>query len=210
MNTNLEPYLTRLLPPNKAWINDLEQLAKEEKVPIMEHSAIHFLCQLVGMIEPKRILEIGTGIGYSALRMLDAYEETSIVTIERDEKRCQQAKQIVKEHTKDDHIKVLHGDACDLLQTMKEKEFDLIFIDAAKGQYQRYFELSYPLVANRGLIISDNVLFRGYVLNPAKAPKRFKNLVTKLTAYNKWLMNHPDFVTSILPLGDGVALSYKK
>lgn len=210
MKTNLEQYLSHLLPPDQEWINDLEQRAEDEHIPIMERTAIHFLCHLISIIKPRRILEIGTGIGYSALRMLDAYRETSIMTIERDKERYRQAKKIIKDHLGHEQINVIHGDARHILTDWRAEKFDLIFIDAAKGQYQRFFELSHPLLADHGIIVSDNVLFRGYVMAPHKAPKRLQSLVKKLVVYNEWLMNHPNYVTSIIPIGDGVALSYKK
>lgn len=210
MDTNIEQYLTRLLPEDKPWIKHLRYQAQADEIPIMEQSGIHVLCQLITMIKPKQILEIGTGIGYSALRMLDAYPKTLITTIERDEQRYRQAKQVIHDHGKQTAIHVRHGDALEVLKKLEKQRFHLIFIDAAKGKYKHFFELSQPLLADHGLIVSDNVLFRGYVFKPERAPKRFKSLVTKLDQYNEWLMNHPDYITSILPVGDGVAISYKK
>lgn len=209
MDEMVQEYLTQYLPKNEEWVEELERQAEKDRVPIMDRVGMHFVTQLVQIKQPKKILEIGTAIGYSALRMADASPTTHIVTIEKDEVRYNQALRNIGQLNKEDRIKVIFGDAIDILDQLKiEKElFDLIFIDAAKGQYQHFFEQSIPLLNKNGIIISDNVLFRGYVLNPELSPKRYEKMVQKVRNYNEYLMNHPDFTTSILPIGDGVALS---
>lgn len=208
----IHQYLHSLLPTKTDWKIEMENQAKDEKVPIMEPVSMHFVMQLVKMLKPKRILEIGTAIGYSALCMTDAYEGTELLTIERDEQRYKQALNNIERLEKSKQISVILGDALEVLEKLQNNNdlFQFIFIDAAKGQYKRFFELSRPLLDDQGVIISDNVLFRGQVVNPDNVSKRHANMVRKLKGYNKFIMNHPQFMTSIIPIGDGVAISMKR
>lgn len=212
MDNELNEYLIDTLPSQPEWVTKLEALAETDRVPIMDKVGINFVMQLIEMVKPQDILEVGTAIGYSALRMLQANPDASIVTIEKDEHRYEQAIQHIKQLNKQSQINVLLGDAIDKLQDLanQKKTFDFIFIDAAKGQYQKYFDLAEPMLAENGIIISDNVLYKGYVANPVDVPKRIKNMIPKIRAYNEMLMNHPNFTTSIIPIGDGVAVSFKR
>ncbi|GAB3050532.1 O-methyltransferase [Virgibacillus ainsalahensis] len=212
MDQRLTNYLTSLLPPKEDWVSQMEEQAKEESIPIMDPVSINFMMQLIRLLKPNRILEIGTAIGYSALRMVEANPSTSIVTIEKNEERYVHALENIKEQKKEERITVIHGDALEELSEMTKynQRFDLVFIDAAKGQYKHFFELANPLLVNDGIIISDNVLFRGHVVNPENAHARHKKMVEKIRNYNDWLANHPEFLTSIVPIGDGIAISLKK
>ncbi|RLL48008.1 O-methyltransferase [Oceanobacillus piezotolerans] len=212
MEESIKDYLMEILPAKEGWIRDLEVAAKKDHVPIMDPIGIHFIMQLIRIHQPKQILEVGTAIGYSALRMLEAYPETMITTIEKDEERYYQAIQNIERQGKQEKIHVINGDALDEMEKLYQlgKSFDFIFIDAAKGQYKKFFDLSVPILNDSGLVVTDNVLFRGYVANPVDSPKKFKNMVEKIRGYNKFLMEHPLFDTSIIPIGDGVAVSYKK
>lgn len=211
MDEYLIPYLKQTLPRQDDWAIELEKQAEIDNVPIMDPIGINYVMQLIRIKKPKRILEIGTAIGYSALRMLEASPKTSIITIEKDESRYQQAVENIIKQNKEEQITVVRGDALEKLQELAaaNESFDFIFIDAAKGQYKRFFELASPLLVKDGIIVSDNVLFRGYVANPEIAPGKYKKLVEKLRTYNNFLMQHPDFTTSIVPIGDGVSISFK-
>lgn len=208
---HLNSYLQDTIPSNEKWVTELESYAQENHVPIMDAVSMHFVQQLIRIHQPNRILEIGTAIGYSALRMLQASPNASIVSIERDESRYKFALDIIKKQGKQEQIKILHGDALELSADITNQEpFDLLFIDAAKGQYQRFFELYSSVVRKGGLILSDNVLFKGYVVSPSENNPKFTKIATKINNYNQGLINHPDFHTSIVPIGDGVAISIKK
>ncbi|WP_346393849.1 O-methyltransferase [Virgibacillus pantothenticus] len=210
MKDNSMDYLVNMIPKRTSSIDLIEQGAKKDRVPIMEPVSMHFVQQIIRLKQPKRILEIGTAIGYSALRMLEAAPDAEIVTMERDVQRYQEAIQNIRTHGAEKQIKILLGDALEMLKNLQnEALFDVIFIDAAKSQYRRFFELVTPLLANEGIIITDNVLFRGYVENPHIAPSRYKKMVEKINDYNYWLMQHPLFTTSIVPIGDGIAISMK-
>lgn len=211
MEGQLKQYLLNTLPPVEEWIIEIEEQAMNEHVPIMDKISMNFLIQLVGISKPQRILEIGTAIGYSALRMHGAYPSTTIVTIEKDEYRYNQAVRNINRLQKQDSIKPIYGDAKEKMSELafNNERFDFVFIDAAKGEYQQYFELARPLLTNNGLILSDNILFRGYVANVKEPPQRYKKMVEKIRAYNEWLIKLPDFTTTLVPIGDGLAISRK-
>ncbi|MFD2046169.1 O-methyltransferase [Ornithinibacillus salinisoli] len=211
MDDQITNYLLDLLPTDNGWIKDLQQQAEEDRIPIMDSIGMEFLLQLIRLQKPKRILEIGTAIGYSALRMLEVSPNSNIVTIEKDDKRYKEAIENINKRNKHTNIQVIHGDALEELEKLSlSDKFNCIFIDAAKGQYKNFFEQSSPLLADNGFIITDNVLFRGYVADPNFEHPRYKKMVEKIRAFNEWLMNHSDYVTTILPIGDGIAISYKK
>lgn len=212
ISNQIKEYVQAHLPKKEDWILDLEKKAKDENIPIMDSVAIDFFLQLIRLHRPKRILEIGTAIGYSALRMHHAYPESKIMTIEKDEKRYKEAIENVNKQGLQNSIQVVHGDAIEILQELPNDDelFHCIFIDAAKGQYKRFFELVSPLIAEHGFIVTDNVLFRGYVIDNTSVHPRYKKMVQKIKAFNTWLSNHPDYMTTILPIGDGVAVSYRK
>ncbi|UAL46263.1 O-methyltransferase [Sutcliffiella horikoshii] len=206
-------YLNTLTPQRNELVSKMEKLAEKENVPIMDLVGMETLLQLLRLSTPKRILEIGAAIGYSAIRMSQALPEVTIVTIERDEHRYLQAKAHIEQAGLQDRIQLILGDALEVLaQVEKEAPFDFIFVDAAKGQYERFFTMYETLLNEAGIIITDNVLFRGMVAEDHELiePKRIRNLVKKIDRYNRWLMEHPDYITTILPVGDGIAISKKR
>jgi predicted O-methyltransferase YrrM len=212
VNKGIVGYIQSLLPKREEAILQMEDYAKEHDVPIMDVVGIETMLHLLKMANPKKILEIGTAIGYSAIRMAKALPNVKIVTIERDEERYQQALFYVNETNTNEQIEVLFGDALELSgEVAKRGSFDALFIDAAKGQYRRFFELYEPLLTERGIIITDNVLFKGLVASEQPIEqKRIRQLVKKIREYNEWLMNHPRYETIILPIGDGIAISRRR
>jgi predicted O-methyltransferase YrrM len=155
-------------------------------------------------------LEIGAAIGYSSIRMTQAVQ-ANIITVERDAERYEKAISYINQADLGHRISVVFGDALETVeQVEKFGAFDVIFIDAAKGQYQRFFELYEPLLNPGGVIITDNVLFRGLVTVEHIENKRIRSLVKKIKSYNEWLMAHSGYDTTIFPIGDGVAVSKKK
>lgn len=210
---DIKEYLLQLnkLKQVPSWIEEMEQYASEHNVPIMEPLGISFLKQCVQLRKPKKILEIGTAIGYSSLQMMQAYRNTTIITLERNPEMIKVAKNNIRAQKKEDAIHILEGDALELEATVAQyAPFDMIFIDAAKGQYKRFFELYEPMLSNEGVIITDNVLFKGYVANETNAPKRLKSMIKKIQDYNNWLIQRNDYETNIYPIGDGIAVSIRK
>lgn len=212
MDEQLQNYLMSFKEKRPDWAVRLESLAAEERVPIMEPLGIDYVRQLIRIKKPKKILEIGAAIGYSALMMADAYPETKVFTVERDRQRYEQAVHHIETQNKQDQIKVFLGDALESTNEIGQYgPYDFLFIDAAKGQYRRFFDLYSNFLADEGVIVSDNVLFKGLVASQETAVnKRLSSVAEKLNGYNEWLKEHPDYHTTIVPIGDGVAVSVKK
>ncbi len=189
-------------------IRKMEVYAKENGVPIMEAEGMACLCELIERKKIKRILEIGSAIGYSAIRMALSDDQIEVVTIERDDERFQQAKMNVEAAQLSERITLIHGDA----QTAEvDGAFDLLFIDAAKAQYIKFFERYAPYVKAHGYIVSDNLKFHGFVEHPEIIRSRhLRQMVRKIQKYIEFLENHPDYETEFINLGDGIAISRKK
>jgi predicted O-methyltransferase YrrM len=211
INKQVEDYLKSLVPTRDKRVEEIEEYAKLHQVPIMDLVGMESLLQQMKLHEPKRILEIGTAIGYSAIRMVQALPSATVITIERDQERYEQALKNITSLGLSDRIDVRFGDALDLAQTLEsEPLFDVLFIDAAKGQYQRFLDIYGQFVNQGGVIYSDNVLFRGLVAEDDIDNKRLRTIAKKIKSYNEWLMNHQDYETRILPVGDGLAVSIKR
>jgi predicted O-methyltransferase YrrM len=212
INEQLEKYIEQKIAPRNDLLQEMEAFAHQENVPIMELIGIEALLQILRIQRPKSILEVGAAIGYSALRMSYACPECKIITIERDEERASLAQQYITRAGKDKEIVLIKGDALEVSETVEHfGPFDAIFIDAAKGQYQRFFEIYSQFLSEGGIIITDNILFKGLVALEEKIEvKRTKQLVKKISAFNDWLMNNESYDTAILPVGDGIAISKKR
>lgn len=211
MDNKLQNYLDELIPERDELLLDMEKYAAENGVPIMELSGIEAMLQILRIQQPKTLLEIGTAIGYSALRMAYALPQSLIVTVERDEERLRLAEAFIEKSGKAGQIQLIHGDALGAEGDIQRfAPFDTIFIDAAKGQYKKFFELYSPYLGNNGIIITDNVLFKGLVFKEQINSRNIRSLVRKINDFNHWLMEHPGFDTVILPVGDGVAISRKR
>lgn len=213
VNQKIDSYLRSLLTERTGLFAEIEQYAEENHIPIMEPESIEVLLQIIRLKQPQSILEVGTAIGYSALRMIDAVPSVKVVTIERHVKRIAEAKANIEKSGKQEQITLIEGDALEAGEAAgAHGPYDILFVDAAKGQYKRFFELFVPFLRHDGIIITDNVLYKGLVAEPLAEiePKRRRALVRKIHNYNVWLHNHPDFDTVILPIGDGVAISKYK
>ncbi|SDB97306.1 Predicted O-methyltransferase YrrM [Pelagirhabdus alkalitolerans] len=206
-----ESYWDQFIEESIPEIKEMESEAMRDHVPIMEEDGIAFLKQMIRIKQPKTILEIGAAIGYSAIQMHFAAPDSQIVTIERDQDRFERARYYISKFDLQDKIDLQLGDAlADNMNYNHMGPFDVIFIDAAKGKYKQFFEKAEQLLSTNGVIITDNVLFKGYVQNPELASKRLSKVAQKIDHYNKWLMSHPDFETIIVPVGDGISLSTKR
>nr|WP_295969585.1 O-methyltransferase [uncultured Bacillus sp.] len=209
-NDKIHAYIDSLIPERPEFFMKMEKYAAEHHVPIMETAGMETMLQMLRILQPECILEIGTAIGYSALRMAHALPSAQIVTIERDEERAQIAQENFGRYGNGQTI-LIKGDALEKEEEVADyAPFDAIFIDAAKGQYKRFFELYSRYLTERGIIITDNVLFKGLVAEETIAHKRTNGIVSKIKHFNEWLTSHPDYDTVILPIGDGVAISKKR
>lgn len=210
-NDKLHSYIEGLIPERNSLFMEMESFALNHKVPIMELAGIETMLQILRIHQTNKILEVGTAIGYSALRMAEALPNAAIVTIERDIERIQLAEEYLKRSEHGEQITLIKGDALEVEEMVRQHgPYNAIFIDAAKGQYQKFFELYAKYLHEDGLILTDNVLFKGLVAETEIESKRIRNLVRKIDGFNRWLMNHSDYHTVILPVGDGIAISKKK
>jgi predicted O-methyltransferase YrrM len=211
LNEKLQDYLDSLIEPRHGLLAEMEDYAQNNGVPIMEPAGIETMLQLLRIQQPEAILEVGTAIGYSALRMAYDLPMTKIVTLERDEERYELAVDYIKKANKQEQIVQIKGDALLLEEEVAgHAPFDAIFIDAAKGQYKRFFEIYSRCLTPGGMIITDNVLFKGKVYEQEAESKRIRSLVKKIDEFNRWLAANPEYDTVILPIGDGVAVSKKR
>lgn len=200
-------YIRRTLRKSEGEIAKMEDFAKEYDVPISQPETIKLLELLIKISGGKNILEVGTAIGYSAIRMALAGAE-KIDTIEINEKAVAAAERNVKNFGLEDKINIMLGDANEVLPTIKE-EYDIIFIDAAKAQYNKFFEHCMCRLKEGGILVSDNILYKGMTATDELVLHRKRTIVKRLRDYVDMLCNHPNLDTDILPMGDGVAISYK-
>ena len=195
---------------NTPFLDELEKYAISEQVPIIRKSTQSLLKFLVTYAKPKSILEVGTAIGFSALLMSEyAPPDCRITTIEKYGKRIPVARENFRRAEKENAITLLEGDAMELLPTL-EGGFDLIFMDAAKGQYIHFLPEIFRLLYAGGLLVSDNVLQEGDIVESRFAvTRRNRTIHARMREYLYELKHHPKLETVILPAGDGVTLSTK-
>ena len=191
---------------------EMKQYAQDFDVPIIQDQGLELMLQLLRIKQPQSILESGTAIGYSSLMMARHLPNTHIVSIERDPKRYNEAIAYHERSTIKEQVTLIEADALEIAnEELPIQKYDVIFIDAAKAQYQKFFEKYEPLLKEDGMIISDNLIFHGHIFdNNQKQSRNLKQLVRKINRYNDWLANHPNYDTLLLPIGDGVAISLKK
>lgn len=189
-------------------IEEMELYAQEHEVPIMQKEGIQFVQKCVDTYNVKTILEIGTAIGYSAIQMCRMDKDIKVVSIERDEKRHLKAKENIKKANMEDRITLYLADA---LKCEVEGKYDLIFIDAAKAQYIKFFEKYEKNLSDTGIILSDNLKFHGFVDHPELTKNRnTRQLVRKIATYVQWLKDNENYETIFYDFGDGVAISKRK
>ena len=188
-------------------IESLEEFASVNNIPIMQRDGIEFLTNYIRENNIKNILEIGSAIGYSAIKIASISSDIKVTTIERDKERYDLAVKNIKNFNLSDQINIINGDA---LFIDLEDTFDLIFIDAAKAQYIKFFEKFDKNLKVNGVVISDNLSFHGLVLDDSKTHNRnTKQLVKKIRKYIEYLKENKNYKTTFYDLGDGVAVSIK-
>lgn len=201
-------YVSELNPKNE--IDTLIEYATTEEVPIMDKISVEFVKQLLRIHNAKNVLEIGTAIGYSALHFASVHQEMQISTIERNELMYQQAQKNIQQFNKQDQINLIFKDALEAFDEVNHKIYDVLFIDAAKAQSKKFFELYSPLVRTGGLIITDNILYHDFVGNIEIVRSRnVKQMVRKIEKYNTWLSENTDYQTNFIDIGDGMSISIK-
>ena len=185
----------------------IEKYAEEKNIPIMQKSGINFLTKYIEENNIKNILEIGTAIGYSAIKMASVNDKIKVTTIEKDNERYLTALKNIKDFELEKRITLISGDALDIELDTK---FDLIFIDAAKGQYIKFFEKYSKNLKKNGVIVSDNLDFHGFVKQEERIiSKNLRQLVNKIRNYIEFLKNNTEYTTTFYKVGDGISISVK-
>ena len=191
-------------------LSELEEYAREHHVPIVTPEVAQLLIVLGRIIRPERILEIGTAIGYSSILLAGVLVNGGRMdTIERQEEMILRARENIKKAGLEYTISIIAGDAEDVLKCL-DKQYDMIFLDAAKGQYPEFLPECLRMLKNGGLLVSDNVLYKGMVASDDLVVRRKRTIVNRMRSYLDSICSNPALDTSILPVGDGVALSYKR
>ncbi len=190
-------------------LEKIKQKALEEHIPIIMDNTLEVIANILAQMEPKKILEIGTAVGYSAI-CFSSYLASNgrIDTIERDSVRVSEARENIKKAEVEDKIQIYEGDAVEILPTLQE-QYDVVFIDAAKGKYPFFLQESLRMIKPGGTIIADNVLYKGYVMGNYNKHKQ-RTAVRNLREYIAEIIQNPNLETQILEVGDGLAISQLK
>jgi len=204
----MERYLETLLGERDPLLQEMEEQALKETIPVVTPMVGNFLNLLVHTSKAQAILEIGTAIGYSTIWLARAAGKTGghVTTIDMNKDRSARALKYFERAGLHDCITLLEGNARKILPTL-ESTFDFVFIDAAKGEYLEYLNLIYPLIAPGGLLVVDNVLFRGWVVPGSDFVPKYDRMVGGLRLFLEDLCHNSDFSTTVLPFGDGVSVS---
>lgn len=193
---------------NKNELSKIKEKALENHIPIIMDDTLEVIAKILIEKKPTRILEIGTAVGYSAICFSEYLSKNGrIDTIERDEQREAEARENIKKVGVEDKIKLYEGDAVEILPTLNEK-YDVVFIDAAKGKYPFFLEQALRMLKDDGVILADNILYKGYVMSDYNKHKQ-RTAVTHLREYIKETTENPKLETEILEVGDGLAISKK-
>lgn len=189
-------------------INKIKSNALDNKIPIIKDEGISFITDYIKQNSIKDILEIGSAVGYSAIKMASVSRHVNVVTIEKDENRYKEALNNIKNASLEEQINLICGDA---LEIEIDGKYDLIFIDAAKAQYKKFFLKYSKYLKEDGVIIVDNLKFHGFVENPELTNNRnTKQLVRKIRDFIIWLKENNEYSTEFLDIGDGIAISKRK
>ena len=187
----------------------IKEKALNEHIPIIMDDTLEYIYELYNDKKISSILEIGTAVGYSAICFTKFLSDDGIIdTIERDKQRIEEAKLNIKKAEVEKQINIISGDAVEILPTINKK-YDMVFIDAAKGKYPIFLEHALRLLKNDGIILADNILYKGYVMSDYNKHKQ-RTAVRNLREYIKETPENPNLITEILEIGDGLAISKRR
>ena len=209
LHEHVESYLRSLRPERDGVMAEMEALAQRDSVPIVAWETGRLLASLCRATDP-RVLEVGTAIGYSALHMAQELIEGAVVTLERDGTRIASARELLDRAGVGERVEIIEGDARETIPTL-QGTFDLLFLDATKGEYRDYLRLAEPLASDRALLLIDNVLMSGEVALPGGADTGWGDeSLAAARALNAELLAGTGWLGSVLPVGDGVALATRR
>ncbi|HCC07441.1 MAG TPA: O-methyltransferase [Clostridiales bacterium] len=206
----IEEYIRKVQPKLDIELEAVRAQAEESHVPIIKPEVASLIHTLLAIKKPKRILEIGTAVGFSANLMCKyLVSDGEIITIERNADMYKKALENIKKLKTENKIKVIFGDAIEEMTKISGK-FDVIFIDAAKGHYDTFYNDSLLLLAEEGMIIADNVLYKGLVAcEKDEIVRRHKTIHKRMRSFIDMIMNNPEFESTLIPVGDGIIISKK-
>lgn len=206
----INSFLSEMFTRDDPVLFGMEDYACRNHIPIIQPESARLLETLCALSKPGRILEIGTAIGYSTIILARTLDSSGIIdSVEMDEDRMITARKFIKQAGLEENIRLLHGDAFEVLQCLSTP-YDLIFLDAAKGQYPDYLPHCLRLLTPGGLFISDNILYGGMVAKSGWPEHKHRTITVRLREYVKKLCSIENLVTSIVPIGDGMSVSYRK
>lgn len=201
-------YLASFRSNEDQLIKEIESFAKVNKIPILDWKAAEFLELIVRMVKPKRVLEIGTAIAYTSIRIAKNLKKKGIVdTIEKSLDNFSIATEYINKAGYNSSINIIQGDALTVMPSL-EKKYDLIFLDADKQDYEKLFYYSIMLLKKGGILFVDNLLWHGFAAS-SKVPPEYKNSTNIIREFNKLFVNHSALKSSILPIGDGIGIGIK-
>lgn len=207
---NNESYILNLHKTNDNDIELLREYANTNQVPIVDRNTLEIIKQIIRIHQTKRIIEIGTAIGYSSMQFASVSKDIHVTTIERDTEMIDQAKHNITSNQFTNQIELIEGDALEQFDKVKSQTFDMLFIDAAKAQSKKFFELYTPLLKKGGIVVTDNVLYHGFVSNiDIVRSRNVRQMVRKVQQFNEWLMQNEQYTTNFLNMDDGLAISIK-
>lgn len=202
---SVDRYLEEIRPPRGGVMGEMEALAARDDIPIVAWETGRLLASLVGPLDA-RVLEVGTAIGYSALHMAEVLGRGSVITLERQPERVKQATGFLDRAGVADRVEIVSGDALETLPGL-QGPFDVLFLDATKGEYREYLRLAEQLLAERALLVVDNVLQSGQVADPAAGGRWPDESVQGQRDFNRELMESDSWRASVLAVGDGVLVA---
>jgi len=206
----IENYIRNTIKKDEGLLGELRQYAEENHVPIIHPEVMRMIGVLGASLKPSRILEIGTAIGYSSIFFAGFLAEGGkIDTIERYDVMIEKARENIKKAGLSDTINVIAGDAMEVLECL-DNQYDFVFVDAAKGQYLEFLPHCLRMMKKGALLVSDNVLYKGMVASDDLVVRRKKTIVKRMRGYLDYICKTEELDSCIIPVGDGVALSYKK
>jgi len=201
-------YISSFRKKTDSLVEEMEAYAQEHNVPILSWESAEFLEQLILIKDPRRVLELGTAIAYSTIRIARNLKGKSVIhTIEKSADNILLAKEFISKSGLINKIKVLEGDAINVMPQLKKK-YDLIFLDVDKEDYKRLFDYSLVLLRKGGIMVVDNLLWHGYAAS-TRVPSQYKESTRHIREFNLLFMNQPNLKTSILPIGDGLGVGVK-
>ena len=209
LDEQVQRYLHELRPERSELMAEMEAVAERDSVPIVQWETGRFLAVLCRALDP-RVLEVGTAIGYSTLHMAEQLSSGRVVTLERDPDRAAQARGYLERAGVADRVELIEGDALETIPSLSGP-FDLLFVDASKGEYPRYIELAEPLLAERCLLVVDNLLMSGEVALPEGAETFWTpDSLAAARALNSALLRSERWLACVLPVGDGIGFGARR